>query len=80
MAIDRIGSGSREQLTDGLEERVAEHDAMPVTEGALVLREAMRLVPGALCGEPRALLARYESYRTIADAMDIPPGTVASRI
>jgi RNA polymerase sigma factor (sigma-70 family) len=81
MAIDRIRAGSREQLTDEIDDRgPSDHDAMRVIEDALVLRDAMETLPEHCAEILDRFFARDESYRTIAEAMNIPPGTIASRI
>jgi RNA polymerase sigma factor (sigma-70 family) len=81
MAIDRIRAASREQLTDQIEERGAsDDDAMRIIEDALVLRDAMRQLPDHCAEILDRFFARDESYRTIAAAMRIPEGTIASRI
>ena len=80
MAIDRIRTGAREDLTDDLEDQPAAADATRTIEDALVLREAMKALPEHCTEILDRFFARDESYRTIAAAMDIPPGTIASRI
>lgn len=81
MAIDRIRAGSREQLTDEIEERgPSDHDAMRVIEDAMVLREAMKSLPDHCAEILDRFFARDESYRTIGAALDLPSGTIASRI
>jgi len=80
LCIDRLRAGSREQpaeeeLPDGL------------ADGVLVELENAFDVHEALAGLPencRDILDRFfaqdESYRTIGDALDLPAGTIASRI
>ena len=80
MAIDRIRTGAREDLTDELEDQPAAADATRTIEDALVLREAMKALPEHCTEILDRFFARDESYRTIAAAIDIPPGTIASRI
>jgi RNA polymerase sigma factor (sigma-70 family) len=79
ICIDRIRSRSREVISEdvepeGLDERIEE-----LTE-ALSLHEAM----ASLSENCREILDRFfardESYRTIGDALDLPSGTIASRI
>jgi RNA polymerase sigma-70 factor, ECF subfamily len=78
LCIDKIRSGSREQPAEeepeGVEDRVDE-----LTE-ALAMREALDSL-AANCQEILdRFFARDESYRTIAEALDLPAGTIASRI
>jgi RNA polymerase sigma factor (sigma-70 family) len=79
ICIDRIRSRSREVISDevepeGLDERIEE-----LTE-ALSLHEAL----GSLSENCREILDRFfardESYRTIGEALELPAGTIASRI
>jgi RNA polymerase sigma factor (sigma-70 family) len=47
---------------------------------ALAVHEALKALPEH-CGEILdRFFARDESYRTIGEALDLPPGTIASRI
>jgi RNA polymerase sigma factor (sigma-70 family) len=81
LCIDRLRAGKRETAEDpaelapgGVDETLAALDeAMAVREGLAAL--------GDPCSEILdRFFARDESYRTIADALDLPSGTVASRI
>jgi RNA polymerase sigma factor (sigma-70 family) len=77
--IDRLRAGAREELSelpdveqpDGQIERLDE---------ALFVHEGLR----ALSGDCREILDRFfardESYRSIGEALDLPAGTIASRI
>jgi RNA polymerase sigma factor (sigma-70 family) len=65
--------------TDEIEEQAAE-DAIGRLDDAMMVREGLsRLGP-----ECQEILDRFfgrdESYRTIGEALDIPAGTIASRI
>ena len=77
--IDRIRSRrplSGEELADVPDP----DDAIAGLERALDVHEAMRGL-GEACNEILdRFFARDESYRTIAEALDLPPGTIASRI
>jgi RNA polymerase sigma-70 factor (ECF subfamily) len=80
LCIDRIRSGSREQLLEEGAEQ-AELDASLVQlDEALSVHEAL----AGLSGDCREILDRFfardESYRTIGDALQLPAGTIASRI
>lgn len=80
MAIDRVRSGGREELFD-TEPEIAELDAtLERLDEALSVRDAL----GALNETCQDMLNRFftrdESYRTIGEALDLPSGTVASRI
>jgi RNA polymerase sigma factor (sigma-70 family) len=81
MAIDRIRAQTREELTDDLgDEAAPDPEGLRGIEDALVLREAMQALPDHCAEVLDRFFARDESYRTIGEAMDIPPGTIASRI
>jgi RNA polymerase sigma factor (sigma-70 family) len=79
VCIDRLRAARREAVEEdvepaGVDETLAELDE------AMTVRTALDAV-----GEPcREILDRFfardESYRTIAEALDLPAGTVASRI
>jgi RNA polymerase sigma factor (sigma-70 family) len=78
--IDRLRAAPRESAT---REEPEPHDvdqALELLDEALVVREAL----GRLSGDCREVLDRFfvrdESYRTIGEALELPSGTVASRI
>ena len=80
LCIDRLRSGAREQLSD---EEVMPADAdetLTMLDEALDVREAM----AQLQEHCREILDRFfcrdESYATIADELELPGGTIASRI
>ncbi len=77
--IDRLRAAAREQPTD--EPDAGEIDAtLEQLDGALDVQEALR----GLSADCREMLDRFfardESYRTIGAELDLPPGTIASRI
>jgi RNA polymerase sigma factor (sigma-70 family) len=82
LAIDRLRARSREQLgSDALEQIEGTADAeLERIELALAVREAMVSLPEH-CQE---ILDRFfacgESYQEISTALEIPMGTIASRI
>ena len=79
LCIDRLRSGTREVLAedaepDGLDQRIEElTDALAVHEALAALPENCREILDRF-------FARDESYRTIGAALDLPGGTIASRI
>ncbi len=78
--IDRLRAAGREQATgDELEPQDADETLARLDE-ALAVHEAL----AGLSPDCREILDRFfsrdESYRTIGDALDIPAGTIASRI
>ena len=80
LCIDRIRASRREeQPGEDVDEAVVE-DAIERLDEALLVHEALARL-GEGCREILdRFFARDESYRTIAEGLEIPPGTVASRI
>jgi RNA polymerase sigma-70 factor (ECF subfamily) len=81
LCIDTLRAGSREQPGDeALEEPVDLDDTISRLDEALSVHEALSTLP-AHCQEILdRFFARDESYRLIGEALDLPPGTIASRI
>jgi RNA polymerase sigma factor (sigma-70 family) len=79
LCIDAHRASSREQPS---EEEAAEvlDDTLARLDEALALHEALALLPDHCQEILDRFFARDESYRTIGDALDIPAGTIASRI
>jgi RNA polymerase sigma-70 factor (ECF subfamily) len=78
LCIDRLRAAAREQPGE-VEERVGEDEFAELDE-ALTVRAALAELPEH-CGEILdRFFARDESYATIGDALDLPAGTIASRI
>jgi RNA polymerase sigma factor (sigma-70 family) len=78
--IDRLRAGSRVTLSDDEIEPAEIDETLATLDEALAVHEAL----ARLGGDCREILDRFfardESYRTIGDALDIPSGTIASRI
>jgi RNA polymerase sigma factor (sigma-70 family) len=80
LCIDTLRSGSREQPAgEALEPDVAD-DAIEQLDEALSIHAAMRSLPDHCAEILDRFFARDESYRMIGEAMELPSGTVASRI
>jgi RNA polymerase sigma-70 factor (ECF subfamily) len=82
LAIDRLRAGKREQLGDGALEILTD-EAEPQLERietALSVHAAMRTLPEHCQEILDRFFARDESYQEIASALDLPMGTIASRI
>ncbi|MFL6037183.1 MAG: RNA polymerase sigma factor [Gaiellaceae bacterium] len=81
LCIDRLRAASREHP-------VAEHDldvaaseeTLAHLDDALSLHEALAATPGHCQEILDRFFARDESYKTIGEALELPPGTIASRI
>jgi RNA polymerase sigma factor (sigma-70 family) len=78
--IDRIRAGAREQVSDEEIEPGEFDETLTHLDEALTVHEAL----GRLGEDCREILDRFfsrdESYRTIGEALELPPGTIASRI
>jgi RNA polymerase sigma-70 factor (ECF subfamily) len=80
LCIDRLRANSRErpvsddELTSGTEETLASLD------DALTVHEALAASPEHCREILDRFFARDESYKTIGEALDLPAGTIASRI
>ncbi len=80
LAIDRLRARSREEL-QGEDLEPADFDQTLVRlDEALELREGLTTLPEHCQEILDRFFARDESYETIGSALDIAPGTIASRI
>ena len=79
LCIDRLRSGAQEQPQTDLEPLDAD-DTIARLDDALAVHEALAILPGDCQDILDRFFARDESYRTISDALDLPAGTIASRI
>jgi RNA polymerase sigma factor (sigma-70 family) len=80
LCVDRLRAGSREQPMDEPIDPGEADTAIETLDDALAVHEGLKALPEH-CGEILdRFFARDESYRTIGEALDLPPGTVASRI
>jgi RNA polymerase sigma factor (sigma-70 family) len=80
LAIDRLRSSGRERVTEELPEEASHDPEMERIDTALDLHRAMDRLPEHCQAILDRFFARDESYQTIGAALDIPPGTIASRI
>ena len=79
LCIDRLRAGSTEQLEDEVE--IADvDDTIERLNESLAVHEALAALPDNCQEILDRFFARDESYRTIGDALDLPSGTIASRI
>ena len=80
LCVDALRRNGREQPTAELPEPACVDVAVEDLDRALSVRDAVATLPPAC----REVLVRFyrrdESYRTIASALGVPAGTVASRI
>jgi RNA polymerase sigma factor (sigma-70 family) len=77
--LDRLRAGSREVPEEDIEPEGFDEQLEALDE-ALAVRHALEGV-GEMCREMLdRFFARDESYRTIGEALELPAGTIASRI
>lgn len=79
LCIDRLRATSREQPLEDLEGEAGDDRIDELTD-AYAVHAALAELPGHCREILDRFFARDESYRTIADALDLPSGTIASRI
>jgi RNA polymerase sigma factor (sigma-70 family) len=80
LCIDHIRARSREELTDEQVEPAELDETLGRLEEALAVHEALAGLPEHCREILDRFFARDESYQAIGSALDIPAGTIASRI
>jgi RNA polymerase sigma factor (sigma-70 family) len=79
LCIDRLRAGAREHPVEEPDADALDDSLEDLAE-AFAVREALALLPENCREILDRFFARDESYRTIADALELPSGTIASRI
>jgi RNA polymerase sigma factor (sigma-70 family) len=79
LCLDTIRASSRVQPEESVEPEEVD-DAIAKLDEALVVHEALATLPDNCREILDRFFARDESYRLIGDALDLPAGTIASRI
>ena len=79
LCLDTLRSGAREQVGD-LPEPSDVDETLTRLDEALYVHEALATLPENCREILDRFFARDESYRAIAEALDLPAGTIASRI
>jgi RNA polymerase sigma-70 factor (ECF subfamily) len=77
--LDLKASKGREQLADEVVSDLGSSDMQEIDE-AFAVREALVVLSHTCQDILDRFFARDQSYRTIADELDLPAGTIASRI
>jgi len=80
VCINRLRSSAREQPAETDTELADEEDVIGRLDEAFSVHEAMGTLPEHCREILDRFFARDESYRQIGDALDLPAGTIASRI
>ncbi len=80
LCIDRLRASAREGPADQELEPAGVDETLETLDESLAVHEALAAVPGHCREILDRFFCRDESYRTIGEALDLPPGTIASRI
>jgi RNA polymerase sigma-70 factor, ECF subfamily len=80
VCIDRLRSGTREQPAEEELAEVADEDTLLQLEEAFDVHDALAALPEHCQEILDRFFARDESYRVIGEALELPAGTIASRI
>lgn len=81
LCIDRLRSAARERPTaDEDLEPAGTEETLAQLDDALMVHEALAQTPEHCREVLDRFFARDESYRTIGEALELPAGTIASRI
>jgi RNA polymerase sigma factor (sigma-70 family) len=81
LCIDKLRATSREETTEDPESAANPDETLLARiDEALDVHEAMAALPENCREILDRFFARDESYRTIGEALDLPAGTIASRI
>lgn len=79
ICIDRLRAGSHEQPAEDVEPLEVD-DTIAKLDEVMAVHEALAILPEGCQDILDRFFARDESYRTISEALDVPSGTIASRI
>jgi RNA polymerase sigma-70 factor (ECF subfamily) len=79
LCLDRLAAGSREQPVDDVRPADSEQ-TLEELDDAFAVREALAGLSEPCQEILDRFFARDESYRTIGEELELPPGTIASRI
>jgi RNA polymerase sigma factor (sigma-70 family) len=80
LCIDRLRAASRERPAPEEDLEAGTEEALSTLEDALTVHEALAAVPEHCREILDRFFAQDESYKTIGAALDLPAGTIASRI
>jgi RNA polymerase sigma factor (sigma-70 family) len=80
LCVDRLRAGRREDLPGDVVEHAEVDARLERLEEALAVRAALAQLTPECAEILDRFFARDESYRTISAALDLPAGTIASRI
>jgi RNA polymerase sigma factor (sigma-70 family) len=80
LCVDRLRALAREDVSDEDLEPPEADETLQHLDEALTVHEALTRLPERCREILDRFFARDESYQTIGETLDLPPGTVASRI
>ena len=80
LCLDHLRAGKREQPVEAVDEGIGDDDALARFDEAFVVHEALATLPEHCREILDRFFTRDESYRVIGDALELPAGTIASRI
>jgi RNA polymerase sigma factor (sigma-70 family) len=81
LCIDRLRASARERpATDEELAATGEDETLALLDEALTIHEALAAAPEHCRDILDRFFTRDESYKTIGEALDLPSGTIASRI
>jgi RNA polymerase sigma-70 factor (ECF subfamily) len=80
LCVDRLRSSARESVTGDPIEPADVDETLATLDEALAVHEALQAAPEHCREVLDRFFCRDESYATIGAALDLPPGTIASRI
>ena len=81
LCIDRLRATARERpVADDELDAVEAEETLALLDDALTVHEALAAAPEHCREILDRFFARDESYKTIGEALDLPSGTIASRI
>jgi RNA polymerase sigma factor (sigma-70 family) len=81
LSVDRLRAAARERPTDAAELDTPDpEDAIAEIDEALSVRKGLSRLPDACQELLDRFFARDQSYRTLGEVLDLPAGTIASRI
>lgn len=81
LCVDTLRANAREHPgEEAVEEPAGVDDTIAKLDEALSVHDALSTLPGDCREILDRFFARDESYRLIGEALDLPPGTIASRI
>jgi RNA polymerase sigma factor (sigma-70 family) len=79
LCIDRLRAGAHEQPEESVEPRDVD-DTIARLDDSMAVHDALAILPDSCQDILDRFFARDESYRTISEALEVPAGTIASRI